>query len=165
MVLVVCQYWSTNLVCLQKGSQPQESVNPVPAAIATPSEGKRFNIATKGSMKGRMVCLASGKLKSKCRHCNPNVYTWPDGHKYCSTYKIRRVLCKCIDCTASKQGGKSLCEHGLQKHKCKECGGKSLCHHHIQKSRCVKCFKEGLRPSGLCEHGREKWRGCRECDG
>jgi hypothetical protein len=39
-----------------------------------------------------------------------------------------------------------------------------LCTHGIQKSRCVKCFHGGLKPSGLCKHGREKWRPCRECD-
>jgi len=91
-------------------------------------------------------------------------YTGSGGHKYCGEYHIRRALCLCPTCRASKRGGTGLCRHGNQKHKCKTCGGKSLCEHKIQKDRCVQCFKLGRRPKGLCEHGREKWRGCYECN-
>jgi len=129
--------------------------------IEVASDGRRYRKG-KGNVK-RLYCLTTNKLKSKCTHCNVGVYTGPDGHKYCSTTRTRRVLCSCQSCLSSKRGGKALCKHNKQKHKCPECGGKSLCHHFIQKSRCVSCFKEGRKPTGLCEHGREKWRGCPEC--
>jgi len=125
------------------------------------SRENRYRIGAKNN---RLYCLVTNRPKSKCPHCNINCYTGSDGHKYCSTNHIRRVLCSCSFCLQSKMGGKALCIHGKQKPKCKECGGKSLCDHGIQNTRCVQCFREGKRPSGLCEHGREKWRPCRDCD-
>ena len=74
--------------------------------------------------------------------------------------------------------GSALCEHGIDKARCKECGGSAFCEEHKkrkeyckecngacyckhgkQKARCEECGG-----SALCEHGIEKAR-YRECDG
>ena len=51
------------------------------------------------------------------------------------------------------------CEHGKQKHRCKDCGGSGICEHGKEKYLCKDC-----NGSGVCEHGKEKRR-CKECDG
>jgi hypothetical protein len=88
-----------------------------------------------------------------------------DGHRYriCAETFKRKVNCFCVTCL-SDGGGKNLCSHFKQKHKCKECKGKSLCIHGDQRSRCKKCLSSGQGGSGLCKHGREIWRGlCHKC--
>ena len=44
-----------------------------------------------------------------------------------------------------------VCEHGKQKHQCKECGGSSICEHGRMKTTCKECGG-----SSICEHGRRK---------
>jgi len=51
------------------------------------------------------------------------------------------------------------CEHGRQKHTCKECGGASICEHGRRKSQCKECGG-----ASICEHGRRKSQ-CKECGG
>jgi hypothetical protein len=51
-------------------------------------------------------------------------------------------------------GTKYFCEHGRQKHQCKECGT-GYCHHNRQKYQCKECG------TGYCIHGRQKLR-CRD---
>jgi hypothetical protein len=48
------------------------------------------------------------------------------------------------------------CEHGRQKHKCKDCSPKSFCRHGRLKGRCKDCG------AGYCQHGRQKDR-CKDC--
>ena len=55
--------------------------------------------------------------------------------------------------------GRSRCEHGRQRSKCKECSGSSFCEHGRQRTQCKECGG-----SGICEHGRQR-RGCKECGG
>ena len=45
----------------------------------------------------------------------------------------------------------SICEHGRQRSKCKECGGKGICEHGRQRSQCKECGG-----SSICEHGRQR---------
>ena len=45
--------------------------------------------------------------------------------------------------------GKSKCEHGRQRNRCKDCGGSSICEHGRQRYRCKDCG--GV---GICEHMR-----------
>ena len=61
---------------------------------------------------------------------------------------------QCKDC-----GGSSICEHGRQKHQCKECGGSGICTHGRQRHQCKEC-----RGWGICTHGRQKHQ-CKECGG
>ena len=101
---------------------------------------------------GKGICKKTGKAITA--KSSGSYYTGADGHKYCSGTNKRRVLCMCESCGCTNKGGVAICDHGKQKHKCKDCGGKSLCDEHkIQKNRCAQCFKMGKRPSGLCEHG------------
>jgi len=81
-----------------------------------------------------------------------------DSHRYkVCDYTGRRVVnCTCSECIKIG-GGKNICVHDRQRHKCHECGGKSLCVHSRQASRCKEC-----NGSGICNHGRERWR-CSLC--
>ena len=81
-----------------------------------------------------------------------------DSHRYkVCDYTGRRVVnCTCSECIKIG-GGKNICVHDRQRHKCHECGGKSLCVHSRQASRCKEC-----NGSGICHHGRERWR-CSLC--
>ena len=81
-----------------------------------------------------------------------------DSHRYkVCDYTGRRVVnCTCSECIKIG-GGKNICVHDRQRHKCHECGGKSLCVHSRQASRCKEC-----NGSGICKHGRERWR-CSLC--
>ena len=56
--------------------------------------------------------------------------------------------------------GRSLCEHGRPRHRCKEgdCHGTGICKHKRDKHNCKDC-----RGNGMCEHGRQKCR-CMEGD-
>jgi hypothetical protein len=49
----------------------------------------------------------------------------------------------------------SYCQHGRQKHRCKDCGT-GHCQHGREKNRCKDCG------TGLCQHGRPKNR-CKDC--
>lgn len=51
------------------------------------------------------------------------------------------------------------CEHGKQKHRCRDCGGSSFCEHNKRKTYCETCGG-----SELCIHKKRKAR-CRECNG
>jgi hypothetical protein len=61
---------------------------------------------------------------------------------------------QCKDC-----GGSGICEHGKNKYTCKECGGSGICEHGRQKHLCKECGG-----SAICEHGRNKSQ-CKECGG
>jgi len=111
---------------------------------------------------GQLHCIATGKPKSKCPHCNVFYYTGSGGHKYCRDTNKRKAICKCDRCNSAGVN-RGLCEHNRQKHKCKECFGVSLCHHSRQKSKCKECFEEGLQVAGVCKHGKEKYR-CSKCN-
>ena len=52
-----------------------------------------------------------------------------------------------------------ICEHGRQKHQCRDCKGSAFCEHNKQKSKCRAC-----KGSEICEHDKRKSR-CRECKG
>jgi hypothetical protein len=59
---------------------------------------------------------------------------------------------------AAKKAPRSVarkCQHGRQKHKCKDCGT-GYCQHGRQKGRCKDCG------AGYCQHGRRKSQ-CRDC--
>ena len=53
--------------------------------------------------------------------------------------------------------GRSWCEHGRQRSKCKECGGRSICEHGRLRSECKECGG-----TSICEHGRLR-RQCKQC--
>ncbi len=131
---------------------------PIPVPIpAVGSAGFRLDIDEPGPSKRGKKLRNSRSEREELKESSGSYYTGADGHKYCSGTNRRRVLCVCQSCQATNKGGSAICEHGRQKHKCKQCGGKSLCEEHqIQKNRCVQCFKDGKSPSGLCVHGREK---------
>ena len=98
--------------------------------------------------------------------CNRKATTTQlDGHRYriCPGTMKRKVNCFCAQCIADG-GGKNICQHHKQKHKCKQCKGKSLCIHGDQRSRCKKCHQQRQGGSGLCKHLNERWRGlCKKC--
>ena len=61
---------------------------------------------------------------------------------------------RCKEC-----GGKGICEHGHRRNTCKECGGKGICEHGRHRYFCKECGGKGI-----CEHGRQRSR-CKECGG
>ena len=61
---------------------------------------------------------------------------------------------KCKEC-----GGSGICKHFKQKSLCKECGGSSICQHGKQKNKCKDCGG-----SGICEHGKQRGQ-CKDCKG
>ena len=65
-----------------------------------------------------------------------------------------RQKCRCKEC-----GGKSICEHNRRRIECKECGGSQFCEHGCRKSRCKECGG-----SSICEHGKRK-EFCKDCGG
>jgi len=75
------------------------------------------------------------------------------------------VKLSCNSLRSSKECGRvsnktrKLCEHGRQKHQCKECGGSSICKHSKRKAVCTEC-----KGSSICQHGRQKHQ-CKECNG
>ena len=73
----------------------------------------------------------------------------------------RRPLCEhgqqrhlCKDC-----GGASICVHGRRRHVCKDCGGNSLCLHGRQRHLCKDCGG-----ASICPHGRRR-NYCKDCAG
>jgi len=63
-----------------------------------------------------------------------------------------RQRSRCKECD-----GSSFCEHMRLRHYCKECGGSGICIHKRRKSDCKEC-----RGSSICEHGKQK-RQCKDC--
>ena len=61
---------------------------------------------------------------------------------------------RCKEC-----GGSAFCEHGKRKSQCKDCGGSAFCEHGKRKSHCKECGG-----SEICEHGKRKSR-CKVCGG
>ena len=53
----------------------------------------------------------------------------------------------------------SICEHGRQRSRCKDCGGSAFCEHGRIRRQCKDCGG-----SAFCEHGRIR-RQCKECGG
>ena len=69
----------------------------------------------------------------------------------------------CRICSACRYRGaryklKQKCEHGREKHHCRDCSGSCVCPHNRQKHECRDCG------TGYCEHGRTK-RSCADCKG
>ena len=54
-----------------------------------------------------------------------------------------------------QQRGK--CQHGRQRHRCKECGGAGICQHGRRRTRCKECGG-----ASICQHGRQRSY-CKEC--
>jgi hypothetical protein len=81
-----------------------------------------------------------------------------------SQFKIvKGTVCKtCNRCLekSKAQRLRSLCEHGRQKCRCKDCGGKSICEHGRRGIECSLC----PNASQICEHGTKKDR-CILCGG
>lgn len=61
---------------------------------------------------------------------------------------------RCREC-----GGASICEHNRHRHICKDCGGGSICEHNRQRSNCKDCG--GVN---ICEHNRRR-HNCKDCAG
>ena len=74
--------------------------------------------------------------------------------KVCSVCPHGRQRVRCKEC-----GGSAICEHGRQRNRCKECGGVSICEHGLHRYYCKNCGG-----GGYCEHGRQR-RKCKECGG
>jgi hypothetical protein len=67
-------------------------------------------------------------------------------------------------------GGTSVCMHGRQKSRCKECNGRAYREHRVAKARCTlgcggssvcirkEYCKEGCAGSSICGHGTHKWK-------
>ena len=81
-----------------------------------------------------------------------------------SQFKINKgIVCKCCSRCQEKsrnQRIKTLCEHGRQKCRCKDCGGKSICEHGRRGNECSLC----PNASQICEHGTRQVR-CILCGG
>ena len=56
-------------------------------------------------------------------------------------------------------GGGSICEHGRQRSKCRECDGGAICEHGRIRTQCKECGG-----SEICEHNRIRST-CKECGG
>jgi len=65
-----------------------------------------------------------------------------------------RQRSKCKDC-----GGASICQHGRISTQCKECGGASICQHGRIRTQCKQCGG-----ASICQHGRQRSI-CKECGG
>merc|ERR1712166_1729212 len=61
--------------------------------------------------------------------------------------------------SAASQGKSSICQHGRQRSRCKDCGGGSICQHGRERSQCKQCGG-----SSICQHGRRRYE-CKECGG
>ena len=61
---------------------------------------------------------------------------------------------RCKDC-----GGASICEHGRHRYRCKDCGGVGICEHGQYRNLCKECGG-----ASICEHGRRRSQ-CKECGG
>ena len=46
---------------------------------------------------------------------------------------------------------RAKCEHGREKHRCKDCGGSGICPHGREKRRCKECGG-----SAICRRAREE---------
>ena len=71
-----------------------------------------------------------------------------------STCEHGRQRHRCKEC-----GGSQICEHGRRRSRCKECGGSEICEHGRMRSQCKECGG-----GSICEHGRRRSR-CKECGG
>ena len=58
-----------------------------------------------------------------------------------------------------KRAGRSICEHGRQRCRCKQCGGGSICVHGRRRTVCKECGG-----SDFCAHGRRRSI-CIDCGG
>lgn len=92
--------------------------------------------------------------KIKCSNCNME----KDKRLFLSA-STGRVFKQCERCRELKRKNIKKCEHGRQKHLCKECGGSSICEHGGARARCKKC--NGVE---ICEHKRRR-QYCKDCGG
>ena len=128
-------------------------------AAATGTKGA----GTPSVASSRRTFARSCSKTAKAKKSTPSNRT--DAHRYktCASTGKRKVNCICTNCL-STGGGKNICVHGRQRHKCKECCGASICEHGDQRSRCKKCKQSGKGGNGLCPHEKEIWRGtCSKC--
>ena len=95
--------------------------------------------------------------------CQPKRQSYQDAASASATSKRNKSdsICqhgrqrnKCKEC-----GGGSICQHGRQRSVCKECGGGSICQHGRRRSRCKECGG-----ASFCQHGRRRYA-CKECGG
>lgn len=103
------------------------------------------------------------RASSICVHGRPKwLCTECDGMRlYKNGRKARNGKGTCLRQmhTRKKSGIKTLCEHGRQKSRCRDCGGSSFCVHRQYKYYCKECGG-----NGVCHHGRRK-SDCKECGG
>jgi hypothetical protein len=109
----------------------------------------------KGGSKGKSVVLSpkreapKAKGAAKAARKKPPRCVLHDREKY-----------KCYEC-----GGAAFCVHGRQKQKCPDCKGANICAEHgKRKDTCKGCFDAGVAVSGLCKHGKNKYRRCPQCN-
>jgi hypothetical protein len=67
--------------------------------------------------------------------------------------------CKALGLQLGLKVGGSICEHGRERVRCKECGGSQICEHNRVRSKCKECGG-----GSICEHNKQR-RFCKECGG
>ncbi len=72
--------------------------------------------------------------------------------------KHNKTCLKCSERNKIKRN-KNKCEHGRQRHTCKDCGGKSICIHRRRRHTCKDCGGKSI-----CIHRRVRHR-CKDCGG
>ena len=94
--------------------------------------------------------------RKKCTRCKVNLPL--------NKFAVKRsgdLAKQCLDCSKKQAENrrKNKCEHGKQRHQCKECGGSSICEHGKRRNQCKECGG-----SSICEHNRRK-QICQDCGG
>ena len=95
------------------------------------------------------------KKDQKCPRCK--CYAYPKDFINL-TGRVLKTCQKCRD-YSKKNSDKNKCEHGRQRHICKDCDGVSICEHGRIRNKCKDCC--GV---SICEHGRQRSH-CKDCDG
>ena len=85
------------------------------------------------------------------KDCKKTAYYGEDNTypNYCTDHKLINMI-HCIY---------KVCEHNVQKSRCKKCNGSGICIHNIIKIRCKQC-----KGSQICEHNKHKYY-CKEFKG
>ena len=110
------------------------------------SEVKKCSMCKVEQELDKFISKKNGKETKKCLKCRDIM------KKYIIKCEHGRQKHQCKECK-----GSGICEHGRHKHQCKECKGISICEHGRQKQRCKEC-----KGSSFCNHGRRKSR-CKIC--
>ena len=98
-----------------------------------------------------------------CEPCEPPKFYKKGKIWYCPcdkrTDRCSNTECKVLGTKFGLKVGGSVCEHNIQRSRCKLCHGGEICEHNKRRSVCIDCSG-----SQVCEHGRRGSQ-CKKCNG